>query len=1071
MASISRQFIDRIKEEADLVAIIDQYLSQPLKKAGSVYKARSPFTKERTASFTVSPTKGIWKDFSSGKGGNNAISFVMAKTGCSYPEAIHEIARKMNLEVEYDDSKAAKQYMEKQQKKENLRPLLQSTINKYHKLFLELPAYHPAKVEVYHNRQYTDQIVKDYKIGFAPEAKKTIYNLCVEVGRKEDAKEIGLITDYGDRFRNRVIYPIFQDKAGYKYPVGMAGRDLSNEPKAAKWINSSESVLYTKSKVLYGLDVALPEIVKKKEVWLVEGYNDCIAWQINGIKNTVAPCGTAITEAQIKFLRRHCDRVVLLLDPDKAGIKSMLENTPLFLEAGFRTEVVLLPDYDPDDFVRAYKKSIDKYGLKEFDTDQDLRQDGFKLLLQHKILGKKGVTLSKNTKELCQTIANIPDDFIQTTYSKWLAEESKITITQINKWIKAFTEETQKEVLSEQAKRSLSAKCLYELPKQVKEPLDELLPTIEKYQMFVASNQIWMQSNFDEPPFKFKSVSNFSIEIIQHMQDEEFPMKLIRIKNIHNHEKIFDIPSEVINTPQKFEDAVTAHGNYFWKGGRNEHQKLKAYLFDKMGTGRKVSILGWQPEGFWCWNNQVTVPGQDSIQIDKNGVFIKDKVSYYVPAANQIYKDNVFKYQPQKKVIVKQSELNFNDYSTQVIKVHRNHGITALLFSIASMFQDIVAEHTAGSFPMLFFYGPASSGKDQLAAICQSFFGIPQTALNLEGDASTIKAKIIEFAQFMNMICHLSEYKPDIPKLDGILKALWDRIGYKRGNIKEKFGQDIVPILSSVIMTGNYTPESEALITRLVYEEMSKAVFTDEEVKEYDKLSDMTKQGISHFTVEILQHREMVSLNFKRVYRALKETYIARFPEAKSRMITNISVLTAFYDMFKDVLQFPFNMLDITNHFEKGIEAQIRKLTSASIINRWWDCFLASMRGTLADQLRVGHDFKLEGNRLYFQFTNCYNKIQRQWWSQYHDTAPGKSVMMDAIRKDQSYIEDIKSVRMAAGRDAKSTSACVVELNALPITDELKFAVEFQLNENSLFDKPPATPDNTIDEDDSDGLF
>lgn len=1059
MAYISKSFIDKIHQDGDLVKLLDAFLPNKLQPSGANFKTRSPFNDDKTASFLVSPAKGIWKCYSSGKGGNSVVSFLMQYKGLEYPEAIEAVAKAMHLEVTYDDTKMSKAYQEKQEKKQALQPLLNSSVNNYHQVFLNLDNNHPAKREVYVKRGYTDEIVEKYQIGFAPKG-RLIYDLCKDIARLEDAKSLGIVGDYGDKYQDRVIYPIVTNKGATNIPVGMAGRYLGAEKKYAKWINSAESILYNKSKVWYGLEFAKEEIVKTKTAYIVEGYNDVISWQTNALLNTISPCGTAIALDQILLLRKFCDKVILCLDPDKAGRASAIKHIPLFLIHGFRVEILELPDTDPDDFVRVYKKELLKDEEFFTRTILEFQEDGFALLIKEQIQNKKQLDKSKNAKVLCKTIEEIPDDSIKIIYSEWLSKESGVKITQIKNWIKEF--EAERKALFEESNTEvvLNSDSVYVLPHDVKESVETLRPTIEKYQMFQANNQIWMQTNFDEPPFRFKSVSNFSIDIIQHMQDEKFPMKLIRIKNIFNKEKIFDIQSEAINTPMAFDNAVTAHGNFLFKGGRNEHQKLRAFLFDRMGTGRKIDVLGWQPEGFWCWNNQVDIPGKEKIDINDNGVFKFNEISYYVPSANDIYKQNAFKYEAQKKIMCMEPQVTFTDYTAQVIKVHRNHGITGILFSIASAFQDIVTKKL-GNFPMLFLYGPASSGKDQLAEICQGFFGHPQTAINLEGGVSTIKAQVREFAQFCNMISHLSEYKNGDSKLDGVLKGLWDRRGYKRGNIDSHVGTESIPILSSVILTGNYTPDAEALITRLVWEEMSKTVFDDEEIKEYDKLIDMTKNGISGFTTDIVKHRNLVEKNFTRVFRELKATLGERMPEAKSRMISNAAVLCTFYQLFQNELIFPFSLADVMTHFQKGIDVQTRKLNTASIVNRWWDCFLASMRGTLADQLRVGRDFKIEGDRIYFNYTNSYNKIQRQWFTQYKDNAPGKTVMKDALVKEQSYIDDVKSVRMGKGAMAPNTSACVFNINTLQVAEELKYAVEFQNNENSLFgnQETPATPD------------
>lgn len=1063
MPFISKETIEKVWEVADMVDVISDFVE--LKKAGATYKGLSPWTKEQSGSFMVSQAKGIWKDFSSGKGGNSAVAFLMAKESLSYPEAIEWLAKKYHIDIEYDESHAAKKHQEELEKKEELRPLLESVIRKYEETFEALPEDHPAKLEVYQKREYTKEIVETYRIGYAPGG-TFIYDLCVEHGRKTDAQKLGLISDYGDKWKDRVIYPLIERRGTSLNPVGLAGRAMVNDKKYAKWLNSAESDLYKKDTFWYGLHFAKESIVKKGEAWLVEGYNDVIAWQENGIPNTIASCGTAIGIRQIRMLKKLCDRIVFCFDPDAAGKKAMLRYIELFIEEGFRVQMVFnVPALDPDDFVRHHKIAARKYDLSNLSANIKYRQDGFKFLMDHNFKTKDDVVVAQRTKDLLLIVSKIKDEGIQSIYKSWLIKESSVKATEINKWFKEFTKEADPvKVLP-----TVAPDDFYRLPDSVKIPLEEIKPVIERYQMFAANNQIWIQQG-NEPPYTFRSYSNFDIEIIQHMQDEKFPMKLVRIRNIHKLERIFDMQSAEMNTPMAFENAVTAHGNFRWKGGRKEHELLKTYLFDAMGTGRKIDVLGWQPEGFWVWNNRITVPNGASMDIDENGVFEKDKVMYYVPSANKIYRTNIYKYEAQKRVVVQLAPHTFQNFATQLMKVHRQHALTGILFSIAAMFQDIVVSEL-NFFPMLFLFGPPSSGKDQLADVCQSFFGVPQTAINLEGGVSTIKAQVREFAQFCNMISQLSEYKNGDPKLDGILKGLWDRRGYKRGNIDSHVGTESIPILSAVLMTGNYAPDQEALISRFIWEFMDKDTFSDEETQEYEKLSDMVKKGVSGYTDMFLQHRDTIKNNFKFRFREFKKTLGQRRPEAQSRMVANLSVLGTFYQMFQNVPEvgFPFTHEEMMDHFDKTIDAQMNKMSSASTINRWWDCFLASMRGTLADQIRHGRDFKLDGNRLYFNFTSCYNRVQRQWYSQYRDTAPAKGVMMDSLKKDKAFVDTIAGVRFAPGKESKATSAYLVEINELSIKDEIKSAVAFQISENSLFPSP-ATPEEKINNNGQDDL-
>lgn len=1041
MPYISKETINKI-EDLDLIQTIGEFVD--LKKVGNTYIGFSPFNSEMTPSFYVNPGKNLWKDFSSGKGGNTPISFLMENSGYTYPEAIEYLAGKNSIPLNYEDKTESEEYLKKKSREIKLVRISELITDKLHDLFTSLPLDHPAKNEIYTNRRYDNSIVNDYKIGYAPGG-SFIYDICNKNGSLSEADELGYINikTKNDKWSHRVIYPMVVKKGIRFITVGISGRNLNDSDKYAKWMNSTNSELFQKEEFLYGLDRAENEIKQRKEVWIVEGYNDVIAWQTHGIHNTVGICGTSITDKHIEKLKMLCEKVVFCLDSDSAGRKALIKYIPVFLKKGFRVQLInLYPDLDPDEFTRYWSIGDKKPRLSDLHTWKEIREEGFKFLMDDKFSGKDKIEVANEVKNLSQLIACIGDKPMQDIYTEWLAKESRSGKTDVKNYIKEY-------ISSNKNRPKKTDVGFYNIPNSVKEPLETLIPIIEKYQLFISNNQIWIQDK-KGPPYSFSSVSNFSIEIIQHMNDEKTPMKLIRLSNTRGDDRIFDILSQEINSLQSFENMVTSHGNFRWKGNRQELELLKTYLFDHMGVGRRIETLGWQPEGFWVWNNEISLLDSRVIKIDKNGVFKFEDSSFYVPSANNIYKSNIYKFEAQKKLLHYECGYSFLDYSKQVLKVHRNHGMTALLFTVSSIFQDIVVKEL-GMFPMLFFFGPPASGKDQLANVCQSFFGLPQTAINLESSVSTIKAQVREFAQFSNLISHLSEYKNGDPKLDGVLKGLWDRRGYKRGNMDSHVATESIPILSSVLMTGNYAPEQEALITRFVWEHMDKTSFSEEEIKEFEKLNDMTKIGISSFTHDLVSQRVIISQEFKKEHRSFKATLTNFKPNANSRIISNLSVLGAFFNILNEKIIFPFSKMDLIQHFEDMIDKQMNKLDSASILNKWWNCFLASMRGQHDDQIRVYRDFKIEGSNFYFNLTNCYNKIQRQWYNQFKDTPPALGIISERLKADQSWIKYVSSVRFAKGRKSTPTSAFVIDMNKITISSELKLAIEFQNNSDILY--------------------
>lgn len=582
----------------------------------------------------------------------------------------------------------------------------------------------------------------------------------------------------------------------------------------------------------------------------------------------------------------------------------------------------------------------------------------------------------------------------------------------------------------------------YELPKEVNEPIEKFINDIENYSMFIANSKIWILRGTEKKKY-FREVSNFEIEIIQHMQDEIQPLKLVRIKNTTGLENIFDTLSDRLNSITKFDDMVTNFGNFLFTGVKSDFDILRAYLFAKMGNGRKIECLGWQKEhGFWLWNNKVNICDGNFIEIDENGIFIFNKTSFYVPSANKIYKNNSSKYEVQKGFTSKKPSIELDDYFKLFYEVYKTNSITAMLFTIASLFQDIVVKEIQG-FPILFLKGIPSSGKDNLAFCCQSFLGVPQKAINVGSGVSTQKSQIRELAQFKNSISQFSEYKYGDKQLDEILKGIWDRNGYKIATIQSKTSTDTIPVDSALILTGNHNPVDDALITRLLWLEFNVDAFTENETAKYNELKDITKNGISQYYDTLLLNRNSFSDNFKEKFRTSKSEIDKLFPNAPSRISTNFAVLGATYNIFKSKITFPFTENEMIIEFTKLGNFQLNKINSASIINKWWDIFLECLKMQGDNKIQLDRDVKIADKKVYFNFSNVYGKIQRQWYNQYKESVPSKGAMLDIMLKDVSYLEKKDSFRFGG----IVTSVYVFNVVKINVSDEF---LEFVNLENSL---------------------
>jgi DNA primase len=347
---ISKSTIDTVFEVSRVEEVIGDFVQ--LKRSGSNFKGLSPFTDERSPSFMVSPVKQIWKDFSSGKGGN-AVAFLMEHEHFTYPEAIRYLAKKYNIEIEETEQTAEEKA--NTDVRESMYLVSEFAQKYFHETLLNSEEGKAIGYSYFKERGFTNETIKKFGLGYSPEAWDAFSKEAVGKGYKLEflestgltiAKDERLI----DRFRGRVMFPI-QSMSGRT--LGFGGRILTNDKKAAKYLNSPESDIYHKSKVLYGIYHAKQSIAKLNNCYLVEGYTDVIQFNQSGIENVVASSGTALTPDQIRLVNRLTKNITVLFDGDAAGLRASIRGIDLILEEGMNVRVCTFPDgEDPDSFAK-----------------------------------------------------------------------------------------------------------------------------------------------------------------------------------------------------------------------------------------------------------------------------------------------------------------------------------------------------------------------------------------------------------------------------------------------------------------------------------------------------------------------------------------------------------------------------------------------------------------------------------------------------------------------------------------------------------------------------------------------
>ena len=407
---ISKITIEKVFQTALVEEVVGDFIQ--LKKSGSNYKGLSPFTNEKTPSFMVSPTKQIWKDFSSGKGGN-VIAFLMEHEQYSYPQAIKYLANKYNIEI--IETKLTDKQKDDNNLKEKLFLICDFAKNYFLTQFNDSHFGMSIARAYFHERGFNDETLLKFEIGCLGSEKQNLRNYCLSKGYVvEDLVALGLVSskNHIDIYRSRLIFPI---KSISGRTIGFGARILDKNTKSAKYINSPDSKIYNKSNVLFGLYNSKNEIVKKDNCLIAEGYTDVMRFHQIGVSNIVSSSGTALTINQINLIRRLTKNVTLLFDSDKAGVNATERAVEHLLSQGMNIDICILPDgEDPDSFGR--NKTLEEINNYIQENSVDFIQ--FKSNMLGESIKSSPSKKTKIINEIIALISKVTDPIKQEIYIK-----------------------------------------------------------------------------------------------------------------------------------------------------------------------------------------------------------------------------------------------------------------------------------------------------------------------------------------------------------------------------------------------------------------------------------------------------------------------------------------------------------------------------------------------------------------------------------------------------------------------------------------------------------------------------
>ena len=558
---IAKTTIEKVFESSRVEEVIGDFVQ--LKKSGSNYKGLSPFTEERTPSFMVSPAKQIWKDFSSGKGGT-AVTFLMEHEHFTYPEAIKYLAKKYNIEVE-ETQKTSEQKLEDSER-ESMYLITEFAKEYFKNTLINSEEGKSIGMSYFKEREFSKDTIDKFQLGYSLNKSNKFSEEALTKGYKLDFLEkTGLIIvkdkENIDRFKGRVIFPILSMSGRV---LGFGGRTLKSSKNIAKYINSPESLIYNKSKVLYGIFQAKQSIAKEDNCYLVEGYTDVIKLHQKGIKNVVASSGTALTENQIRLVSRLTKNITVLFDGDSAGSRAALRGIDIILEQGMNVKICNLPDgEDPDSFANSreieellsffkdHSKDFIKYkaSLLVDEADEDPVKKAAVIRNMVESISKINDQIQKEIyiKE-CSSIMGISEQVLYSTLAQIQKKEFKRDIKDSKENFDSFSV-----VKTDNKKKETN--ILYELEKKIIEILllygnniedfdDEIEKEDENGKMVLSTinrpakvfEKIYMDLHEDEMEFSNENFRNIYYKIIECYNEN---------KEISNEKLLNTLPKEL----------------------------------------------------------------------------------------------------------------------------------------------------------------------------------------------------------------------------------------------------------------------------------------------------------------------------------------------------------------------------------------------------------------------------------------------------------------------------------------------------------------------------------------------
>lgn len=931
---ISEATINKVRE-VPIEEIVRPYTT--LKKQGASLMGLCPFHQERTGSFSVTPGKNLYHCFSCGRGGDG-IAFIMEKENLSFMDAVEFIARRQGIPVERVNKEESEEETAAANHREKLLIALENIQSFYVSNLSDKNSIESRCARDYAYGRWPDDFCTMAGIGYAPQDSRPFLDYCTKKCIDEETLlELGMLRKSEDGrtyalFRGRIMIPI---RNRWGRVIAYTGRYIARNKDVPKYINSTNSLVYTKGDTLFGIDRAC-RCRKSDYFIIVEGAPDVLRMQSIGFENTVAALGTAWTDSQFSQLKKLTDSVCFIPDSDVSddrsygpGFEAVMKNGALAIRKGFSVTVRELPF--------ATKESVDEETgeIKQISAKNDAdsfihsKEDFLLLKEKHFIvwMAEKRFLETSSMKAERQCVGEIAD-LMRYVKDQLVFDQCTSQLSRIHGKPKLWKDAVS-QARGEARRNRKDTSTMNEKQRETEE--------LRRLGLFIRDNCYYTIVDEENDPSR---ISNFIMEPLFHIKDENNGRRLFLMKNTDNVSQMIELKESDMCNLSNFQQKTGSLGNFVWRSKIDKLTDLKEYLYANTDSAELIAVLGWNEDhDFFAFGNGIFSKGEFRAVNDLGIVRTDDGMAFYLPATSKLYAQNKSMYQFERLMVHEnRSGVKLGDFVTRLNTVFGENANIAFCYLLSTLFRDVIFSKTR-HFPILNLFGEKGTGKTTLATCLQSFFlhGVDPPNLGV----TSVPAMNDRVSQAVNTLTVFDEYKNDLDiRKIAYLKGLWGGGGQTKKNINTDGMAAQTIVTTGIALCGQDKPTQDmALYTRVLFLAFTKTSFNQTERHNYEDLVATCNMGLTHLTIEILKYRGLFEKNFAESYAMTKRELSARLEgeEIHDRIFGNWIIPLATFRTLETVLDVPFSYAELFDTAVRGVRSQNELAQESSEISDFWN--------------------------------------------------------------------------------------------------------------------------------------